>query len=249
MNSNLRRRFEMAVRVRDFLQTHTLDAVGENAAVERLQQLIDRAQTLSNQQIRGLAATRAATEHRQGARDMVERKLLMYLAGVGAVAAKQDPELAARFRMPAGHPSHQGLVNLARAMLEQATANKDLLVSSGMSATLLDDLSSALAELEKTLEESRAGRVDHVGASAEMKSVAQEISAQVRLLHGLVRYRFRNNPDLLGAWASVRNVVGPFRPHTPVSGTPDGNGGTPAGSGDTPAIVAPAAQDGNEKAA
>jgi len=105
---------------------------------------------------------------------------------------QQDPELAARFRMPAGHPSHQGLVNLARAMLEQATANKDLLVSSGMSATLLDDLSSALAELEKTLEESRAGRVDHVGASAEMKSVAQDISAQVRLLHGLVRYRFRN---------------------------------------------------------
>jgi hypothetical protein len=31
------------------------------------------------------------------------------------------------------------------------------------------------------------------------------------LLDGLVRYRFGDNAELMGAWASARNVLGPFR--------------------------------------
>jgi hypothetical protein len=34
---------------------------------------------------------------------------------------------------------------------------------------------------------------------------------QVKLLDGLVRYRFGDNAELMGAWASARNVVGPFK--------------------------------------
>jgi len=36
----------------------------------------------------------------------------------------------------------------------------------------------------------------------------------VRLLDGLVRYRFGDNAELMGAWASARNVEGPFRAKT-----------------------------------
>ncbi len=49
-------------------------------------------------------------------------------------------------------------------------------------------------------------------ASADLQAVAAEIAAQVRLLDGLVRYRFGNNAELMGAWASARNVLGPFKP-------------------------------------
>lgn len=35
----------------------------------------------------------------------------------------------------------------------------------------------------------------------------------MRLLDGLVRYRFGNDAELMGAWASARNVLGPFRSH------------------------------------
>jgi len=34
----------------------------------------------------------------------------------------------------------------------------------------------------------------------------------VRALDGLVRYRFGDNAELMGAWASARNVLGPFKP-------------------------------------
>jgi hypothetical protein len=105
-----------------------------------------------------------------------------------------------------------------------------------MSATLLDDLTAALGEFEQTLEAARAGRRDHVGASADLQAVTVEIAEQVRLLDGLVRYRFTANAELMAAWASARNVLGPFKSQ----GEPEpGQGDTPAGSG--PDAVAPAA--------
>ena len=38
-----------------------------------------------------------------------------------------------------------------------------------------------------------------------------EILVQVRLLDRLVRYRFGDDPELMAAWESARNVTGPFR--------------------------------------
>ena len=47
---------------------------------------------------------------------------------------------------------------------------------------------------------------------------------QVKVLDGLVRYRFGNDAELMGAWAGARNVLGPFKP----KGEPGaGNGQTP----------------------
>jgi hypothetical protein len=122
-------------------------------------------------------------------------------------------------------------------MLEHATAQKDLLVSRGMSPQLVDDLTAALAKFEQTLEATRAGRRDHVGASADLESVLSEITEQVRLLDGLVRYRFGDNAELMGAWASARNVLGPFRPKGALPAQPANEGQTPAG----PDVVKPAA--------
>jgi len=33
----------------------------------------------------------------------------------------------------------------------------------------------------------------------------------VKVLDGLMRYRFGENAELMGAWASARNVLGPFK--------------------------------------
>ena len=47
-------------------------------------------------------------------------------------------------------------------------------------------------------------------ASLRTREVA-EPPFRARLLDGLVRYRFGENAELMGAWASARNVEGPFR--------------------------------------
>src|SRR3989442_988076 len=88
------------------------------------------------------------------------------------------------------------------------------LAKRGMSEQLLDDLAGTLGEFEQTIEATRAAKREHIGASADLEAVAAEVAEQVRVLDGLVRYRFGDDAELMGAWASARNVLGPFKPKT-----------------------------------
>ena len=211
MNAALRRRLEMAVRVRGFLRAHKIEAVGDGKALAHFEELVARAEVLAAQQRAGVVATRSATLQRGGLRRALQTKLLRYLAAVGAVAAKGNTDLQAQFRLPNNGTSSVSFLTTARGMLEKATAQKDVLVEQGMSETLLDDLAAAIGEYERTLEASRVGREEHVGASADLAAVGSEIAEQVKVLDALVRYRFGDNAELMGVWASARNVLGPFK--------------------------------------
>ncbi len=212
MNAQLRRRLEMAERVREFLRAHKTDGVGEGLGLAKLEVLLQRAEVLAAQQRAGLVARRSATKRRKDLRAALHGKLLLYLRAVGAVAAKENAELAVQFQMPPSNASHQALITMARGMLEKATANKDVLVQRGMSEQLLDDLAGTLGEFEQTVEASRAARREHIGATADLWAVAAEITEQLKVLDGLVRYRFGDSAELMGAWTSARNVLGPFKP-------------------------------------
>src|SRR5258707_12291787 len=78
----------------------------------------------------------------------------------------------------------------------------------------MDDFTDANEEFGATVEARRAGRCEHVGASADLRAVMAEVSHQVKVLDGVVRYRSGDNAELMGAWASVHSVLGPFRTHT-----------------------------------
>jgi hypothetical protein len=231
MNAMLRRRLEMAVRVRDFLRAHKTDSVGDGTALTRFEELVERAEALAAQQRSGVVATRSATLQREQLRRTLQMTLLRYLVAVGSEAAKDNAELAAQFQLPSPGASHQAFLTAARGMVEKASAHKELLVGVGMSEKLVEDLGAALDEFEQTLEASRTGRREHVGATADLDAVAAEVKSQVKVLDGLVRYRFGNDPELMGAWASARNVLGPFRSKT----EPE------TGDGESPGVIAPAA--------
>ena len=55
--------------------------------------------------------------------------------------------------------------------------------------------------------------------------MAAEIAEQVKVLDGLVRYRFGDNPAWMEGWSSARDVPGPIRskvqqePESPASGS------------------------------
>lgn len=229
MNAVLRRRLEMAVRVRDFLRAHRTPGA-ETKALARLEELIDRAEALASQQRAGVVAAKGSIAQRGEVRRALQSKLLRYLTGVGAVAAKENAELAAQFRLPQHRVPNQAFITLVQGMLTKAIEHQELLVKRGLSETVLPDIATALEQFERTLEATRAARRDHVGASADLRAVASEITAQVRLLDGLVRYRFGDDVELMTAWASARNVLGPFR-----------SKGEPQASGETLGIVKPAA--------
>ena len=232
MNAVVRRRLEMAARVRDFLRTRGADGFGDAPALVKLEALLERGRVLVSQQRGGLQSVRAAALQRAGIRHAVQAKLLPYLFAVGAVATRDNLALAPHLQMPR-QLSHLAFLGAVRNMVEKATAQKGQLIQQGMPSALLDDLSAALDQFEKTLEASRAGRRDHVGASADLKAISVEIVEQVRLLDGIVRYRFGDNAELMGTWLSARNVLGPFRSKT--QQTPGGE----ASAG--PDVVKPAA--------
>jgi len=210
MNKVLRRRLERAARVRDFLRAHQTEGAPEEPGLVRLEELLERADALAMQQRDGLVGVKSATQQRAEIKRVLETKLLRFLVAAGEVASRENIELAAHFRIPRS-VSHQAFLTAARGMLEKATAQKDLLVKEGMAPKLLEDLTAALGEFEQTLEASRAGRREHVEASADLEAVAAEIAERVRLLDGLVRYRFGDDPALMQGWASARDVLGPFR--------------------------------------
>ena len=212
MRAQLRRRLEMAERVRDFLRAHQTDGVGQGLGLAKLEELLQRAQELAGQQRVGVALTRQATKHRKDVRRALQNKILRYLRVVGRVAAKQNGELANQFPLPPANATHEALLTAARATLANATAHKEVLVGLGMSPPVIDDLAKALGEFEQTLEATRAGRREHVAASADLVAVGAEFGEQVELLDGVVQYRFGDDAELMGAWASVRNVLGPFKP-------------------------------------
>jgi len=201
----------MAGRVREFLRAHKTDGVGEGLGLAKLEELVQRAEVLASQQRAGLVATRSTSKHRKALRRALQSKLLLYLRAVGVVAAKENAELATQFQVPPSNASNQALLTMARGMWEKATAHKDVLVKRGMSEQLLDDLAKTLGEFEQTIEATRASRREHVGASADLEAVAAEVAEQVKVLDGLVRYRFGDDAELMGAWASARNVLGPFK--------------------------------------
>jgi hypothetical protein len=61
------------------------------------------------------------------------------------------------------------------------------------------------------VEQGTNGRRTHVGASAELDTVAEELVQVVRLMDGLNRYRFANDSDALAEWESASNTFGPPR--------------------------------------
>jgi hypothetical protein len=102
----LRRRLEMAVRVRDFLRAHRTEGIQGAAAtaLARLEELIMRAEALAAQQWDGLMARRGSTKQRAAVRRALQQKLLRYLSAVGKVAARENRELGAQFRVPTSTP-------------------------------------------------------------------------------------------------------------------------------------------------
>jgi hypothetical protein len=89
-------------------------------------------------------------------------------------------------------------------MLEHATAQKALLVSHGMSETLLT-MSPRRSRRSSRRSKQRGRPARPCRASADLEAVVTVIGEQVQLLDGLVRYRFGDNAELMGAWRSARN--------------------------------------------
>ncbi len=206
----------MGRRALDFSRAHPDSSPGYTASVTRLEERLARAEQLATQQREGILDVRGATVRKRDLRRTLKRAHLAHLAQVAKVAAREEPELAQKFVLRPGTAPYLAFRTAARAMAAEAESRKELLVKHGLAETVLESLTQMLQLFDAAIERGAEARRQHVGASAELDTVADEIVQIVNSMDGLNRFRFEAQGELMAAWESVSNVIagrpGPGKP-------------------------------------
>jgi len=211
MNYSIRRKLEMADRVRDFCRTHPTQNAGYTAAVARLEELLERAERLARQQVSGhLTVSGAVVNTGQLRREI--RDMIALVAGLARAAAREDPDLSVVIERVPIAANHQEFLIKARVAETNATTHRDLLSRYGMPETFLEELKALLDGFEQVISEKHAGRASHVGARADLTAVGSEIMRVVGQLDAINRFYFRKDAESLAAWKSARDVAWPLPP-------------------------------------
>ena len=212
MQINIRRKLDMAGRVRDFCRTHT-DAKnsGYTAAVARLEDRLTRAEALARQEVAGHQAVAGAVANKLHIRLDIHKTIAL-LAGLAGPASREEAELTKGIARPDVNGSHQAFLTRSRVAAATGSSHKDLLIRYGMPETFLEELGSALDRFEEALNQKHNGRAAHVGARAELEAVTAEVMLIVRQLDALNRFHFRADAESLAGWKSARDVAWPSAP-------------------------------------
>jgi hypothetical protein len=197
----------MAVSVRDFSRAHPSADASYASVLGRLETSITRMEELAGQQQGGYLSKHSSTVRRQGLRRRLHGGLLRHLVTIAQDAAAESPALTEMFQLPPANATHRTFQTLARKMLEQGQAQKELFAKHGLADKLLDDLAAAVDEFDASVAETNEGKQGHVLARAELDTVSDEVINLVGMLDGLNRYRFDRDPQLLAAWESAKHVV------------------------------------------
>jgi hypothetical protein len=218
MNFSIRRKLDMAGRVRDFCRMHPdLQNAGYTAAVARLEQQLIRAVALADQQVTGHQMVAIAVVNKEKLRVEIHQTIAL-LAGLAGPAAKEERELAVGILRPDVNGSHQAFLTRCRVAASTGAKHKELLVRYGMPENFLEELNAQLDRYEQALNQQNAGRAAHVGARAELEAVTAEIMLNIQQIAAVVRFRFRSNAESLAVWKSARDIAWPS--DKPVVGEP-----------------------------
>ena len=159
------------------------------------------------QQRDGLIRVHAAALWKRELRRTMKLTYLAYLASVAQQASREEPELAQLFVLPRSSQAYLAFRTAARGIAAQAEQRKALLERHGLAGPVLETLARALDQFDEATDQLIEGRRTHVGASAELQHLADEVVGQVRVLDGFNRIRFAGDRESLAAWASASKVL------------------------------------------
>jgi hypothetical protein len=211
VKGRVRRTVEMSKRVQSFSLAHPDPSQGYAAALARLQKTLAEVDVAAGRQRDGINAVRAATGMKRSGRRKILRTQMALLARVAESAEAEVPGIAQKFRLPREAVPYLAFRTAARGMLAEAQNQKELLVRHGLLEAVLDAMSDNLNKFEEAVEQGTEGRRSHVGASAELDALADELTQICRLMDAINRSRFSEDPESLAQWESASNVIGPAR--------------------------------------
>ena len=199
----------MGRRAFEFSRRYPDEGPGYATTLARLEEALTRTDLLSDQQQRGLAEARIATVEKTRIRNLLQRGHLAHLARVAKLAEAEEAGLSLKFRLTLTRGTSLSFRAAARGMLAEAESRKELFIKYGLSSAVLEGLAAALTQFDQAVAQGTDARRAHVGASADLDSVADEIVQVVRVMDALNQVRFAEDGELLPAWESAANVVTP----------------------------------------
>ncbi len=206
MRSYVRSSLEMFRRVRGFLFSHLSLEPGFPAMMARIEDQLARAQAIEAREGAGRSAARGARAHRQDLRRVLHTQLIRYLTAVGNVAAKNRTELTGRFLLPPTNAPNPIFLSRVRELLALAETQRELLVQMGMKEGLLEKVTGMVGEFEATIESMRAARLEHIGARVDLETLRLELVDTVKVVDGMVRYGFGDNPEIMAEWKAAKTA-------------------------------------------
>lgn len=218
----------MAARARDFAIAHPVADPGFAIVVNRLDATVSEADAIAIQETDGRKNESAFRARRVDLKGSIGRTQLRRLVRIAELAAKDHPDLKGQFPMPAADMPNKSFLLAARGLLATAIPNKDLFVSLGIGDRFIEDLTQATDQLEAATATSHTGRTNHIAANADLPLLVRACIRDIDVVETFYRAAFPKDSDLLAAWLSARNVVGPFKHQAVVTPAPV----PPAGSGE-----------------
>ncbi|HEY7637236.1 MAG TPA: hypothetical protein VH763_16915 [Gemmatimonadales bacterium] len=161
-------------------------------------------------------------------KQMVERfRIVAALQRAGLIdvhtASEKKDALSREMRSgPIAHMAQVGRETAARSMAAEAERRRDVLVKYGLAESVLEQFTQLLDQFEAAMALGEIGRVTHVSATRELRALGSEMARTVRILDARHRLRFKDDPELLGAWISASTVRGRPRGDAGAESIPEG---------------------------
>jgi hypothetical protein len=210
MTGTIRRIVTTGLRVLGFCRSHPYANARYTAAMDVLEERLNRANLLDSQHWAGRSTVSQMSVAKAELRNTILTRFLRPLALISRAIGAEQPGLLRQFRVPQDKANKQQFLTLARSMMAEAALHRELFLSFGLAETFFEDLARALDAFDDVEEGGNAGRSSHVGARADLAGVAREIMGLVRQLDAINRYRFLNDRELSAAWRSARDVAWPL---------------------------------------
>lgn len=210
MNDSERRRYECFIRIRQFGTDNSADFAAIPVAVTNFGVITTEVQFLDDQgadQQEGFGDARGATETKGTARENLREEM----SDISRTARSMEyafDGISDRFRMPRGS-SDQLLLATGRAFHSEATPIAADFIAYGMAATFLAELAAEADAFEATFGVQGSAIDSHVEATAEIGESVQRGMVARRILDGIVRNVYKNDPGKLAAWTSASHIEKP----------------------------------------
>lgn len=209
MKAIIRRKSSMMGKVLEFERAYPSEDAGHTALVTRLGELVSQINTRFTEALTGSDQRHAATAQRKALRRVLLRRV-RHLENVARVASATTPTLLEAFTPVPLRVSNRAFIVAVRRLVELATVHQEALLAAGLGGTLTAELGERLAEYDTISAAADAGLREQVTANADLTALAREGMDLVGLLDGLNAIRFEGQPVPMAAYASARNIFGPF---------------------------------------